>query len=182
MESYKVKAEERMDATIVALQKDLASISTGRASPRLLDTVRVDVYGSLMPLSQVATVSTSDAVTILIQVWDKGNVSAVEKGIMNANLGFTPTADGQLIRINIPALSEERRKEFVKLAKKYGEDKKVSIRNTRRDILDIVKKIESAFSKDEVHNFQNDIQKLTDDYVKKIDEMVQKKEKDLMTI
>lgn len=182
MEEQKRKASEKMDGTISALKNDLASISTGRATPKLLDTVKAEVYGSLMPLSQVATVSAPDAVTISVQVWDKGNVPAVEKGISNANLGLNPMVDGQLIRINVPKLSEERRTEFVKLAKKYGEDKKVSIRNARRDALDQIKKNEKDFSKDEVHDFQGDVQKLTDDYVKKIDDMAHQKEKDIMTI
>jgi len=182
MENLKAKTSEKMEATISALKNDLASISTGRATPKLLDTVKVEVYGSLMPLAQVATVSAPDATTVSIQVWDKSNVSAVEKAISNANLGFTPMVDGQLLRINVPSLTEERRKEFAKLAKKYGEDKKVSIRNARRETLDQIKKMESDFSKDEVHNFQNEVQKITDDFVKKIDEMVTQKEKDIITI
>ena len=136
----------------------------------------------MTPLSQAATVSAPDATTISVQVWDKGNVAAVEKGIINANLGFNPMTDGQLIRISVPKLSEERRKEFAKLAKKYGEDKKVSVRNARRDALDQVKKMEKEISKDEVHNIQEEIQKITDSYVKKIDDMVAQKEKDIMTI
>jgi ribosome recycling factor len=182
MENLKAKTSEKMDGTISALKNDLASISTGRATPKLLDTIKVEVYGSFMPLAQIATVSAPDATTICVQVWDKGNVSPVEKAISNANLGFNPMTDGQLIRINIPSLTEERRKEFTKLAKKYGEDKKISIRNARHDTLDQIKKMESDFSKDEIHNFQNEIQKITDDFVKKIDEMVAQKEKDIMTI
>jgi ribosome recycling factor len=182
MQEIYIKTKEKMEHTIEALKRDLGSISTGRASPKLLDTVKVEVYGSLMPLSQASTITTPDAVTISVQVWDKSNVPTVEKAIINANLGFTPMADGQLIRINIPKLSEERRKEFCKLAKKYGEDKKISIRNSRREALDNIKKIEDQFSKDEVHNFNEKIQKLTDEYVANIDNFVDTKEKDLMKV
>ncbi len=176
------KTRKKMDDTMSSLKRDLDSISTGRAHPQLLDTVRAEVYGSLMPLSQVASVSVSDSSTLSIQVWDRENVKHVEKGIINSNLGLNPQVDGQTIRIMIPKLSEERRKELVKLAKKYGEDKKVAIRNVRRDILDEFKKHEKELGKDQSHSFNDIIQKVTDEYVKKIDEATALKEKDLMKV
>ncbi|MFC1658939.1 ribosome recycling factor [Pseudomonadota bacterium] len=181
MEEQHSKTREKMEHTIEALKKDLGSISTGRATPKLLDTVKVEVYGSVMPLSQVATITTPDATTISIQVWDKSTVQTVESAIINSNLGFNPMTDGQLLRINVPKLSEERRREFCKLAKKYGEDKKISIRNSRREALDNIKKIESEFSEDKVHDFQDKIQKLTDEYIGEIDNLINSKEKDIMT-
>jgi ribosome recycling factor len=178
------KARAKMDETINFLQRDLASISTGRATPELLNTVKVDSYGSLMPLSQVASIAIPDSTTISVQVWDKENVKLVEKAIMDCNLGFNPMSEGQLIRISIPKLSEERRVELSKLAKKYGEDKKIAIRNTRRDILDELKKNEkdAGISKDQSHNFSDSIQEVTDEFVRKIDDAVAAKEKDLMAI
>ncbi len=176
------KAREKMEGTLASLKRDLDSISTGRANPSLLDTVRAEVYGSLMPLSQLATISTPDATTLNIQVWDKSNVRCVEKGIVNANLGFSPVVDGMLLRISIPKLSEERRRELAKLAKKYGEDKKIIARNIRRDILDDFKKHEKELGKDQAHSFSEIIQKITDEFISKIDESVSKKETDLMKI
>lgn len=176
------KTRERMDDTMNSLQRDLDSISTGRANPAALDVVKAEVYGSLMPLNQLASVSTSDASTLTVQVWDKSNVKAVEKGIINSNLGFNPMVDGQLLRISIPKLSQERRIELSKLAKKYGEDKKVAIRNIRRDSNDELKKHEKELGKDTIHGHSDVVQKITDEYIKKIDEEVVKKEKDLMTV
>ena len=178
---YLDEASMEMDGVISSLKRDLATISTGRASPSLLDKVRVEVYGSNSPLSQVATVNAPDATTITIQVWDKGTVGAVEKAISDSGLGLTPMASGQLIRINIPKLSEERRKEFAKLAAKYGEDKKVAIRNYRHETLDKGKKLEGV-SKDDIHNFEINVQKLTDDFNRKIDELVVEKERDIMNV
>ena len=174
------KTKERMQDTMNSLQRDLDSISTGRATPNLVDTVKAEVYGSLMPLSQLASVSVSDSSTVAIQVWDQQNVKAVEKGIINSNLGFSPMVDGNLIRINVPKLSEERRVELSKLAKKYGEDKKIALRNVRRDILDEHKKADA--SKDEQHAFGEIVQKITDDFVKQVDESVVNKEKELMAV
>ncbi|HLD76587.1 MAG TPA: ribosome recycling factor [Rickettsiales bacterium] len=176
------KTRTKMEETMASLRRDLGSISTGRATPNLVDTVRADVYGSLMPLAQVATISVSDSSTLVIQVWDKGNVKAVEKGIVNSNLGFNPMIDGQLIRISIPKLSEERRKELAKLAKKYGEDKKIALRNVRRDILDEFKKHEKELGKDAAHGFNDVVQKITDEFVTKIDNEVLAKEKEIMKV
>jgi len=174
------KARKKMEDTMVSLKRDLDSISTGRASPTLLDHVRAEVYGAMMPLAQVASINVSDATTLSIQVWDRENVKRVEKGIIDSNLGFNPMIDGQTIRIMIPKLSEERRKDMVKLAKKYGEDKKVAVRNIRRDILDDFKKHEKDIGKDQGHSFLDIVQKITDEFVKKIDDAIAVKEKDLM--
>lgn len=178
------KVRQKMTDTLSSLKRDMDSISTGRATPNLLDPVKVEVYGSFMPLSQVATISVPESTTLSIQVWDKENIRAVEKAIINSNLGFNPLVDGMTIRIIIPKLSEERRKELSKLAKKYGEDKKVAIRNNRRDILDEFKKAEkeNSASKDQAHSFGEIVQKITDEFVKNIDEMVAKKEQELMKI
>ncbi len=178
------KSRKKMDDIMSFLKRDLDSISTGRANPALLDTVRVEAYGDFMPLLQVASISIPDASTISVQAWDKTMVKPIEKAIINSNLGFNPMIDGRVLRISIPKLSEERRKDLVKLAKKYGEDKKVTVRNARRDALDDFKKREKELSasKDDAHSFADIIQKLTDEYVKKIDDAVAEKEKDLMKI
>ncbi len=176
------KAQEGMEKSIQSLKKDLNSVSTGRATPNLLDAVRVESYGNVMPLNQISNVSVPDASTISIQPWDKGMVSAIEKAISAANLGFTPKVDGGVIRINVPKLTEERRKDLTKLVKKYGEDKKISIRNVRRDALDEVKKRKDEFSEDESKKFSDKVQTLTDDFVKKIDLLVFEKENEIMKI
>jgi ribosome recycling factor len=176
------RARQKMEDTMNSLKRDMDSISVGRVHPNLLDTVRAEVYGSLMPLSQLATVSVADSSTLSIQVWDKQNVKSVEKGILNSNLGFNPLVDGAVLRINIPKLSEERRKDLVKLAKKYGEDKKIAVRNVRRDVLDDFKKHEKELGKDQSHSFTDIVQKITDEFIKKIDDTVALKEKDLMKI
>jgi ribosome recycling factor len=178
------KAKDKMSETINFLQRDLDSISTGRANPDLLNTIKVSSYGSLMPLSQLSSVSVPDSSTLSIQVWDKDSVKPIEKAIMDANLGFNPSSEGQLIRISIPKPSQERRIELAKLAKKYGEDKKIAIRNARRDILDEFKRAEkdAGISKDQSHNFGELIQDITNEFVKNIDELVVAKEKDITTI
>jgi len=178
------KTRKKMEDTMNSLKRDMDSISTGRATPNLLDPVKVEVYGSFMPLSQVASVSVPEATTLSIQVWDRENLRAVEKAIINSNLGFNPLVDGMTIRIMIPKLSEERRKEMVKLAKKYSEDKKVAVRNVRRDALDDFKKKEKelAASKDQIHSFNEIVQKITDEFIKKIDDVITAKEKELMKI
>ena len=178
------KTRKKMEETMNSLKRDMDSISTGRANPTLVDTIKVEVYGQLMPISQVASISVPEATTLSIQVWDRENLRAVEKSIINSNLGFNPLVDGMTIRLMIPKLSEERRKDLVKLAKKYGEDKKVAVRNVRRDSLDDFKKREKelAASKDQIHSFTDIIQKITDEFVKKIDDVILQKEKDLMKV
>lgn len=182
MENIFSNAKNSMEKTIMALKKDLNSVSTGRASPNLLDTVRVEAYGNFVPLNQIANVSVPDASTISIQPWDKSMVNPINKAIMDANLGFTPKIDGTILRINIPKLTEERRKELVKLVKKYGEDKKVSVRNDRRDAMDEIKKQKTSVSEDEIKRANDKIQTLTDEYTKKIDDMVAEKEKEILKI
>ncbi len=176
------KARKKMEDTMNSLKRDMDSISTGRAHPSLLDTIKVEVYGSFMPISQLASVSVPEATTLAVQVWDRENVKATEKAITNANLGFNPMVDGTTLRISIPKLSEERRRDLVKLAKKYGEDKKIAARNVRRDVLDEFKKREKEFGKDQIHSFTDIVQKITDEFVKKIDDAVVLKEKDLMKV
>jgi ribosome recycling factor len=174
----------KMENSIKALDHELKGLRTGRASVNLLDPVMVEAYGSRMPISQVATVSTPDAKTIAVQVWDKGMVKAVEKAIADANLGVNPSADGQIVRMSLPPLSEERRKELVKLAHKYGENFKVALRNVRRDGMEILKKAEkdSLISKDEHHSLSEEIQKLTDEFSDKVDNHVKQKEQEILTI
>ena len=176
------KTRHKMDETLNSLKRDMDSISTGRANPTLLDAIKIEVYGSFMPILQVASVSVPDATTLSIQVWDRENVKAVEKAIINSNLGFNPLVDGTTIRIMIPKLSEERRRDLVKLAKKYGEDKKIALRNIRRDVLDEFKRNEKEIGKDQAHSFTDIVQKITDEFVKKVDDMIAIKEKDLMKV
>jgi ribosome recycling factor len=142
----------------------------------------VEIYGQFMPISQLANISVPEASVLSIQAWDKNNVKSIEKAIINANLNFNPMVDGTTIRIIIPKLSEERRRDLIKLAKKYAEDKKIALRNVRRDILDDFKKNEKELgaSKDQIHGFTDIVQKITDEFVAKIDQMTEVKEKDLM--
>lgn len=178
------KTNKKMTDAINSLKREFDTISTGRATPALLDAVRADIYGSMMPLNQLATISVLDASTLSIQVWDRSSVKNVEKAILNSNLGFNPLVDGTLIRINIPKLSEERRKELVKLAKKYSEDKKIVVRNIRRDIMEDIKKMEkdNLISKDQNHSFTAAIQKITDEFVNEIDKLLSTKEKEILKI
>jgi ribosome recycling factor len=180
----KQELSEKMDKALVVLDKDLSGLRTGRASTNLLDPVVVEVYGSRMPISQVGTLSTPDAKTITVQVWDKAMVKTVEKAIADANLGLNPSSDGQLIRMALPILSEERRKELVKIAHKYAENTKVALRNIRRDGMDTLKKMEkdNEISKDEHHNFSEEIQKLTDDFITKVDANTKQKEQEILNI
>lgn len=176
--------QTRMDKTMATLDHELKGLRTGRSSVNLLDPVQVEAYGSRMPLSQVASLSTPDARTITVQVWDNSMVKSVEKAIVDANLGLNPSSDGQLIRITIPLLTEDRRKELVKFAHKYGENTKVALRNIRRVGNEELKKLEkdTLISKDEHHNMSEEIQKLTDEYSRKVDQHVKDKEQEIMTI
>ena len=174
----------RMDKTLDALKADFAGLRAGRAHASLLDGIMVDAYGSMSPISQVGTVSVPDARTLSVSVWDKGLVKNVEKALRESDLGLNPMSDGSLIRIPIPPLSEERRRELVKIAGKYTEQGKVAIRNIRRDAMDEVKKMkkDSLISEDEEKKYNNEIQKWTDDAIKKIDEQYDAKEKDIMQV
>jgi ribosome recycling factor len=175
---------QNMDKAIQSLKGDLTKVRTGRASTALVEPVNVDYYGSSSPLSQVGNVTTPDARTIQIAPWDAGMLGAIEKSILAANLGLTPQNDGKVIRINVPAMTEERRKEMVKLVKKMGEDTKVALRNQRRDGNEEVKKQEKgkALSEDEAKKTLETIQKKTDDKVAEVDKIVVAKEKEIMTI
>ena len=182
--TIKTEAATRMEKTIESLRADFGSLRAGRAHISLLDGIMVEAYGSMTPLSQVGTISVPDARTLSVSVWDKSLAKAVEKAIVESDLGLNPASDGQLIRIPIPPLSEERRRELIKVAGKYSEANKVAIRNIRRDALDDVKKLkkDNVVSEDEEKRYENEIQKMTDESVKKIDDMLAQKEKDIMQV
>jgi ribosome recycling factor len=176
--------EKRMKGGIEALHKEFTGLRTGRASTNLLDKVMVNAYGAMMPIAQVGTVSVPEPRTISVQVWDKSMVKAVEKGIMDAGLGLNPMSDGQVVRMTLPDLSEERRKELAKLAGKYAETARVAIRNVRRDGMEMLKKQEKdgEISEDEHKRASGEIQKLTDKYIETIDGQLVTKEKEILTI
>jgi len=181
--TIKKNAEERMEKAIGALKRDLSTLRAGRATPALLDRIQVEYYGTPTPVNQLATVNTPDSRTLLIQPWDKSSLSAIEKAIMKSDLGITPTNDGSAIRLVMPALTEERRSELVKLTKKFGEEAKVAIRNIRRDANDDIKKLEKdQISEDESKRHQDDIQKLTDRFVAEVDKVLVAKEKEIMEV
>ncbi|CAG7602692.1 Ribosome-recycling factor [Paenibacillus solanacearum] len=182
-QSIKKNAEERMDKAIGSLKRELATLRAGRATPALLDRVQVEYYGSMTPVNQLANINTPDSRTLMIQPWDKSSVSAIEKAIMKSDLGLTPSNDGSSIRIVIPALTEERRSELVKMTKKFGEEAKVAIRNIRRDANDEIKKLEkNGISEDESRRHQEDIQKFTDKYIAEVDKVLQAKEKEITEV
>lgn len=174
----------RMHGATAVLKTELAGLRTGRASAQLLDPVQVDAYGSQMPLNQVATVSVPEPRLITVNVWDKSLVHAVEKAIINSNLGLTPATEGQVLRLRIPELNEERRKELVKVAHKYAEAARVAVRHVRRDGLDVLKKLEKdhKISKDEHDRAAAEIQKATDAEIAEIDQMLGAKEKEILTV
>ena len=180
----KSETKNKMEKTLESLKADFGGLRAGRAHVSLLDGIMVEAYGSMTPLSQVGTISVPDARTLSISVWDRGLSKAVEKAIMESDLGRNPASDGQLIRIPIPPLSEERRKELTKVAGKYAESNKVAIRNLRREALDEVKKMkkEGTISEDDEKRYENEIQKMTDESIKKIDEMYAQKEKDILQV
>ncbi len=177
-------AEERMEKALVALERDFTKLRTGRASTTLVDDIKVDYYGTPTPIKGVASVSIPDSRTIAIQPWDKGSFALIEKAIQKSDLGLNPMNDGKIIRIVIPALTEDRRKELSKLAKKYAEDAKVAVRNIRRDVNDSMKKLEKdkLITEDESKKALDEIQKMTDKFVAKSDEKYQAKEKEIMDI
>jgi ribosome recycling factor len=179
----KADIERRMQGAVDSLKGDLAGLRTGRANTHLLDPVQVDVYGAMMPLNQVATVSAPEPRMLSVQVWDRANVSAVEKGIAHANLGLNPMIDGQTLRLPLPDLTEERRKELAKLAGKYAENAKIAIRNVRRDGMEALKEDEKkkVISEDDRKRAEDDVQKLTDKYVAEADAAAAHKEKEILT-
>ena len=174
--------EDRMEKAMAALERDFQKLRTGRATTALVDGIKADYYGT--PISQMASVAVPDSRTITIQPWDKGGISVVEKAILKSDLGLTPVNDGRIIRINIPPLTEERRKELVKVARKYTEDAKVAVRNVRRDANDSLKKLEKekTITEDEQKKAEAEVQKLTDKFVADADKRSQAKEKEIMDI
>ncbi len=180
----KKNAETKMSKSVDSLKTDLAKVRTGRANPGILDHVQVDYYGNPTPINQVANISLIDGRTISVQPWEKKMVNAVEKAIRDSDLGLNPSSVGDIIRVPMPPLTEERRKEMVKLVKTEGEDAKVAVRNIRRDANEYLKKMvkDKACSEDDERRAQDDIQKLTDKYVKQIDGLLAEKEKEVMTV
>ena len=175
---------DRMDKAVGALKEEFSGLRTGRANAGLLEPVRVEAYGSTSPLTAVAAISVPEPRMITVNVWDKGMVVSVEKAIRNANLGLNPIVDGQTLRIPIPPLTEERRKDLVKLAGKYAEQQKIAVRNVRRDANDDLKKAEKAgdISQDEQKRLETDVQKETDAAIKRIDETLKTKEQEIMQV
>ena len=180
----KKNTESKMDQSIAAFKNNLTKIRTGRANPALLDTVQVDYYGSMMPISQVANVSLLDARTISVQPWEKGMGAKIEKAIRESDLGLNPASMGDLIRVPMPPMSEERRKEMTKLVRQEGESAKIAIRNLRRDANEAVKKLvkDKQASEDDQKRSETDIQKVTDRHIAEIDQMVAAKEQEIMAV
>ncbi|MDR9435279.1 MAG: ribosome recycling factor [Thiohalophilus sp.] len=180
----KKDAESRMGKSVESLKTELTKLRTGRAHTSLLDHVMVEYYGSQVPLNQVANISVADARTLTVQPWEKPMVQKVEKAIMESDLGLNPATAGEIIRVPLPALTEERRKDMIKLVRQEGENTKVAIRNIRRDAISDFKGLlkEKEITEDEEHKAEDDMQKLTDKYIAKVDEALEAKEKDLMEI
>jgi ribosome recycling factor len=174
----------RMDGAIEVLRKEFSGLRTGRASASLLDPVVVEAYGNTMPLNQVGTVSVPEPRLIVVQIWDRGVAKAADKAIREAGLGLNPQTEGQTIRVPIPDLNEERRKELTRVAAKYAEQARVSVRNVRRDGIDVLKKQEkdSKITQDQHRKLQHDIQTLTDDTIKRVDEMLAQKDKEILQV
>lgn len=180
---YLNKGEDSMKNTLAFLDEALAHIRAGKANPRILDGVKVDYYGSLVPLANVATVSTPDAKTIAIQPWEKNMLPVIEKAIIDSSVGIMPANNGETIRLLIPPLTEERRKQLVKQARGEGEDAKISVRNARRDTIEQIKKlVKDGLPEDMGKDAEAEIQKIHDKYIKKVDEMLAEKEKEIMTV
>lgn len=177
-------AEQRMKAAVEACRRELAALRAGRASPALLDKVRVDYYGSQVPINQVATVTVPEPRLIVVQPWDRGILADIERAILKADLGMTPSNDGKVIRLAVPQLTEERRQDLVKQARRLAEEGRVAIRNIRRDANDSIKDVEKEgeASEDEARRALDDMQKLTDRYIVMIDEMVEAREREILEI
>lgn len=180
----KDELNRRMNGAVGTLKSEFAGLRTGRASVALLDPVTVDAYGSAMPISQVGTVGAPEPRLLTVQVWDKSLVKAVDKAIRDAGLGLNPQIDGQLLRIPVPELNEERRKELAKLASKYGEHARVAVRNVRRDGMEVLKKLEKdhKIGQDEHHKFAEELQKMTDAHIRDIDQLLHSKEQEIMQV
>lgn len=177
-------AEEKMNKTISVLKKELSSMKAGRANPTILDRVEVEYYGSMVPISQVGNVSAPEPRIILIQPWEKNSIKNIEKAILKSDLGLTPSNDGSVIRLVIPELTEETRKNLVKTVKKTGEEARVAVRSIRRDSNDKIKALKknSEISEDDMKKAEDDIQKKTDNFIKEIDKIVENKEKEIMSV
>ena len=184
MSADKSDLKRRMEGALEALKRDFTGLRTGRASTSLLENIQVDAYGAAMPLNQVASVSVPEPRLLTVQVWDNGNIKATEKAIMDAELGLNPQTEGNLIRVPIPELSEERREEMTKVAAKYAEQGRVAIRNVRRDGMDTLKKMEknNEISQDEQRDRGEDIQEMTDSHIKIADELLESKEQEIMQV
>lgn len=184
IQELRKKSHERMQTAIEALKKKFGAVRTGRASLSLLDGLAVDYYGTITPIQQVASLSIPDSRQILIQPWEQKIIPEIEKAIMKSDLGLTPMNDGKLIRINIPVLTEERRKQLVKVVKKEAEDAKIAVRNIRREINEELKKLEKEehISEDQIKKEHDEVQKITDTFVKKIEELLEHKEKEIMEV
>ena len=180
----KDEVTRRMKGAVATLKTEFSGLRTGRASPALLDPVMVDAYGQQMSINQVGTISTPEPRLLTVQVWDKGLAKAVDKAIRDAGLGLNPQMDGQLLRIPIPELNEERRKELAKLASKYAEHARVAIRNVRRDGMEVLKKLEKdhKIGQDEHHKLGDELQKLTDAHIKEVDQVLHGKEQEIMQV
>lgn len=178
------QTEDKMHKATEVVRQELIKIRTGKATTALLDGIKVEYYGSHMALNQVANVSVHDVHTITVQPWDQNMVGPIEKAILTANLGLNPVGDGNLVRVPIPPLNEERRKELVKLVKKFAEEGRISVRNVRRDAIEHLKKSEKAehFSEDERKRAETDVQKMTDKFIKDVDNLVSLKEKEIMEV
>ena len=183
-EFNEINYSSKMDKTIQSLKRDISTLRTGRANINMLDTIKIDVYGQLMPIDQLSTVSVPEARLISIQVWDKSNISIIENAIQKSELGINPQIDGQVIRLRIPDLTEERRKELIKILKNMGEKGKIAIRNIRREANeDLKKKLkEKDISEDDNKNFEKNIQKFTDINIEKIEKILVEKEKEIIRI
>jgi ribosome recycling factor len=177
-------AVERMDKAVVVTQSEFAKLRTGKATPALVEHVKVEAYDSHLPINQVANISTPDATLIVVNPYDKSLIGIIERAILSADLGLNPSNDGQIIRVPVPPLSEERRKELVKIAHRYAEEGRVAVRNVRRDANEHLRKAEKdhEISEDELHRALEHIQKLTDEHVTQIDELLQKKEADILKV
>jgi ribosome recycling factor len=176
--------EEKMKKSVEVVRQEFAKIRTGKATTTLLDGIKAEYYGSLLPLNQIANISVSDVHTLVVQPWDKSALQSIEKAIQASELGLNPINDGNVLRIPIPPLTEERRKDLVKLCKKFAEDGRIAVRNVRRDAIEHLRKMEKEehFSEDERKRAENEVQKLTDKYVKLIDELLEHKEKEIMEV
>lgn len=180
----KRKATERMDAAMEHLKRELGGLRTGRASTALLDTIKVDYYGTLTPLKQVANVAAPESRLITVQPWEPQLIREIEKAIMASGLGLTPANDGKIIRIPVPPLTEERRRELIKVCRKHGEETKIALRNIRRESNDELKHLQknAKLSEDELRKAEHEVQKLTDQYVQKVDQILKKKEEEILEI